>query len=310
MAGFEKVVLVTRRTRLEELIERFNTRGQARFFIERSGGDFAEYEAEHEAYQRALDRVRRDLELGMPRQTIDRQLVPTYTFTGRDLVVTLGQDGLVANVAKYAGDQPLIGINPDPARFDGILLPFLAEDARQAAVNVIEGEATTRAVTLAAIRLDDGQQLLAFNDLFIGTRTHTSARYRLRTSEGAEVQSSSGILVSTGAGSTGWMSSVFNMAAGITAFAGGRGVQPAPMRWEDRRLLFAVRESFISRHSQASIVAGLIDQDEEIAIESLMPSGGVIFSDGVEIDFLDFNAGAIGHVKRAAHCARLVVKGI
>ena len=45
MAGFEKVVLVTRRTRLEELIERFNTRGQARFFIERSGGDFAEYEA-------------------------------------------------------------------------------------------------------------------------------------------------------------------------------------------------------------------------------------------------------------------------
>ena len=308
MAGFEKLVLVTRRTRLEELIERFNTRGQARFYIEHAGGDFTEYEAEHDAYHRALDQLRRDLELGLPRQTIDRGLVPTYTFTARDLVVTLGQDGLVANVAKYVGEQPLIGVNPDPLRFDGILLPFLPGDAREGAVRVLEGRAMTNAVTLASIRLDDGQELLAFNDLFIGTRTHTSARYRIRVGGASEAQSSSGVLVSTGAGSTGWMSSVFNMAAGVTAFVGGRSVRPKPMSWEDRRLLFAVREPFISRHSQASIVAGLIDADEEIVLESLMPSGGVIFSDGIETDFLEFNSGATGHVRRAAHSARLVIK--
>ena len=290
MAAYEKLVLVTRRTRLEELIDRFNTRGQAKFYIEHAGGDFSEYEREHDAYQRALERLRRDLDFGMPRQMMDRSLVPTYTFGEHDLVVTLGQDGLVANVAKYALAHPIIGINPDPERFDGVLLPFRPEDAKSTVAGVFEGKAVTRAVTLAAMQLDDGQRLLAFNDLFIGTRTHTSARYRIAVRGFTEAQSSSGVLISTGVGSTGWMSSVFNMAGGVTTFAGGQSARPMQFTWEDPRLIFAVREPFISRHSAASIVAGLIEKDQEVVLESLMPSGGVIFSDGIEADYLEFNA--------------------
>jgi NAD kinase len=306
--AYDKLVLVTRRTRLEELIERFNTKGQAKFYIEHSGGDFTEYEREHDAYQRALERLRGDLVFGMPRQVLDRTLVPTYTFGPHELVVTLGQDGLVANVAKYARELPIVGVNPDPARFDGVLLPFLPEDAKPAVARVLEGTAATRAVTLAEIRLDDGQRLLAFNDLFIGARSHTSARYRITARGAAEAQSSSGVLISTGAGSTGWMSSVFNMAAGVTAFVGGQhGRGRQALRWEDPRLMFAVREPFISRHSAASIVAGFVDEGEEIVFESLMPSGGVIFSDGIESDFLQFNAGAIGRARTARQHAMLVV---
>jgi hypothetical protein len=245
----------------------------------------------------------------MPRQILDRTLVPTYTFTAQDVVVTLGQDGLVANVAKYAGGQPIIGINPDPQRFDGILLPFSAHDARRATSAVLEGSAATRAVTLAEIALADGQRLLAFNDLFVGMRTHTSARYRIRAGGKDEAQSSSGVLISTGAGSTGWMSSVFNMAAGVTAFAGGQGGRGLRFEWEDPRLIYAVREPFISRHSSAAIVAGLIVPGDELVLESLMPSGGAIFSDGIEADFLEFNAGAVGRVRAAAQHAMLVVNG-
>jgi NAD kinase len=304
--SYEKIVLVTRRTRIEELIDRFNTRGQAKFYIERSGGDFADYEREHDAYAAALDRLRRDLDFGLPRQQIDRSLVATYTFSPHDLVVALGQDGLVANVAKYAGEQPIVGVNPDPERFDGVLVPFLPPQARAIVGQTLANEAATRAVTLASIELGDGQVLLGFNDLFVGTRTHTSARYRLSARGATEAQSSSGILVSTGAGSTGWMSSVFNMAAGVAAFSGGQAGQPIQFSWEDPRLMFAVREPFISRHSAASIVAGLIEPGDEIVIESLMPSGGVIFSDGIEADFLEFNAGAVGRVRTAARHALLV----
>jgi NAD kinase len=309
VATYEKLVLVTRRTRLEELIDRFNTRGQAKFYIEHAGGDFSEYEREHDAYQRALERLRRDLDFGMPRQMMDRSLVPTYTFGEHDLVVTLGQDGLVANVAKYALAQPIIGINPDPERFDGVLLPFRPEDAKSTVAGVFEGKAVTRAITLAAMQLDDGQRLLAFNDLFVGTKTHTSARYRIAARGLTEAQSSSGVLISTGVGSTGWMSSVFNMAAGVTTFAGGQSARPMQLTWEDPRLIFAVREPFISRHSAASIVAGVIEKDQEVVLESLMPSGGVIFSDGIEADYLEFNAGAIGHVTTAPQRALLVVAG-
>ena len=303
---YEKIVVVTRRTRLDELIARFNTAGQARFYIEHAGGDFADYEREHAAYQRALDRLRRDLELGLPRQFLDRSLLPTYTFGPVDLIVTLGQDGLVANTAKYAGAQPIVGVNPDPARYDGILLPFAPEDARDAVVRVLEDRASSRLVTLAEAALLDGQKLLAFNDLFIGARSHVSARYRLRFRGREENQSSSGVLVSTGAGSTGWMSSVFNMAAGVTRFAGGTGAGGMRLDWEDRRLLFAVREPFRSRHSAADLVAGLVEPDAGIEIESLMPSGGVIFSDGVESDFLEFNSGAVARIHPAAGRARLV----
>jgi NAD kinase len=310
MADYEKLAVVTRRTRLEDLIDRFNTKGQARFYIEHAGGNFLDYEEEHDAYHRSLDQLRRDLDFGVPRQFMDRSLVPTYTFGPLDLVVTLGQDGLVANVAKYAGDRPIVGVNPDPERFDGVLLPFRPGDVKDTIGRLMAGKSTPmRHVTLAEIRLDDGQRLLAFNDLFVGARSHVSARYRISAGTRSEAQSSSGLLISTGAGSTGWMSSVFNMASGIAAFAGGSQVQRLQFAWEDARLLFAIREPFVSRHSSASIVAGWIEEGEEIVIESLMPSGGVVFSDGVELDFLEFNAGAVGRVHRASQHARLVVKG-
>jgi len=305
----EKLVVVTRRTRLEELIERFNTRGQAKFYVEHAGGDFGEYQEEHDAYQRALDRVRRELDLGLPCQYLDRVLVPTYMFARGDLVVTLGQDGLVANTAKYAGNQPIVGVNPDPARFDGILLPFAAGEARAAVQAVLEGKAESRAVTLAEALLNDGQRLLAFNDLYIGARTHVSARYRIEAMGMAEAQSSSGVLVSTGAGSTGWMSSVFNMASAVTRFAGGQAGRALQLDWEDPRLFYAVREPFVSRHSSAQIVAGILEPGDELALHSLMPSGGVIFSDGVEADFLTFTTGAIGRVRAAEQRAVLVVRG-
>jgi NAD kinase len=304
---FEKIVLVTRKTRLEELVERFNTQAQARFYIGRAGGDFSAYLLEHDAYQRSLETVRRSIETGLKIQVMDRALVPTYLFSKNDVVVTLGQDGLVANTAKYVSGQPILAINPDAERFDGILLPFQPLDLRPNLERTLAGKARVRAVTLAEAELKDGQRLLAFNDLFIGASSHISARYRIRFGDKRENHSSSGIIVSTGAGSTGWLSSIFNETSGILSFLGGAPVKPVRMEWEDERLLFVVREPFVSRHSQASIVAGAVLPKAPLALESQMPTGGVIFSDGIEADHLDFNSGAIANIGVAPEKANLVV---
>ncbi len=304
---YKKLIIVTRKTRLQELVERFNTRSQAKFYIEHSGGDFADYEREDDAYRGSLDNLRRTLEFGMPQQLVDRALVPTFQFQKQDIIVTLGQDGLVANTAKYVGAQPIVAINPEPSRFDGILLPFLPDQARPAVARVIESKCKIHEVTLAQVSLNDGQRLLAFNDLFLGARSHVSALYRIGYRKKSEVQSSSGVLVSTGAGSTGWMSSVFNMAWGVSRFCGGTPVKRVRLPWEDRRLVFVVREPFVSRHSQADIVAGLLNSGDELVLESLMPSGGAVFSDGMEADFLQFNSGATAKVGVGEQRARLVV---
>ena len=174
----------------------------------------------------------------------------------------------------------------------GILLPFLPNQVTRAVEAVFGRKCRIRAVTLAEARLNDGQKLLAFNDLFLGAQTHISARYRILWGKIEEPQSSSGVFVSTGAGTTGWISSVFNMASGVAQLVGAQRLSPIRLDWEDRRLLFVVREPFVSRHSQGSIVAGIVEHQQTLAFESLMPSGGVIFSDGIESDYLQFNSGS------------------
>jgi len=305
--SFEKLVVITRKTRLESLIERFNSVGQAKFVIEHAGGDFSDYQEEHDTYRQALDEVVKSTDLGLKLQVMDRRYVPTYLFTPDDLIMTVGQDGLVANTAKYVAGQPLVAINPDPKRFDGILLPFEVREARGAIEAVLEGTAEERRVTLAEVELNDGQRLLAFNDFFIGAKSHISARYRIQYGEVSERQSSSGVLVSTGAGSTGWLSSVFNMASGVARFRRAEELTPILLDWEALELFFVVREPFESRHSRANLVAGLIEPGTRLELESHMPSTGVIFSDGIEKDFLNFNSGAVAKVGIADQAARLIV---
>jgi NAD kinase len=304
----EKIVVITRNTRLQELIERFNTHGQAKFYIEHAGGDFAEYKREDEAYKRSLDVVQHSLDFDLKLQFVDRSFLSTFMFTREDVVVTLGQDGLVANTAKYVGGQPIVGVNPDPERFDGVLLPFAPRDVHAIIEVLLAGKARARQVTMAEATFNDGQRMLAFNDLFIGARSHVSARYTIRSGRQSEVQSSSGVLVSTGAGSTGWLSSVFQMARGVAAFSGGRAGRTIRLDWEDPRLVYVVREPFVSRHSSAEIVAGMIEQGGELKFESIMPAGGCVFSDGIESDFIEFNSGAIAHVRPAAHGAQLITR--
>jgi NAD kinase len=311
---FEKIVVVTRKTRLQELIERFNTREQAKFYIEHMGLDFADYDVEHATYMAARARLRRALDGLAKLQFIDRGFLPNFIFTAQDLVVTLGQDGLVVNTAKYLAGQPIVAVNPDPGRYDGILLPFRPDQAQGGVVRVLENSAVYHAITMAQVQLNDGQCLLAFNDFLVGRRTHVSARYSLRWQGRSEEQSSSGVLVSTGAGSTGWLSSVANMTQSVTALQKrGRSSssQPDPsstlrLSWDDPRLIFVVREPFHTRVTGIRLTAGMLEAGQELQIESHMPEGGVIFSDGIECDCLAFNAGAVAVIRAAKQRTRLV----
>ncbi len=328
------IVIVTRETRLAGLKSRWMTTEQAKFRLRQAHAheaerrrqlnrsksftseqdpdvaataEFNQYVLEDQVYQSTLRQLRHELELGPPVRVIDRAYVPTFDFRQCAAVVVMGQDGLVANTAKYAAGLPIVAVNPDPSRFDGILLPFSVSQARQAVKLALAGCAITRSVTLAEVQLNDGQRMLAFNDFFIGCASHTSARYTIEAEGEAESQSSSGIIVSTGAGSTGWLSSVFNMTRGVARFFGGDVEQSLQLDWEDRRLVWVVREPFASRHSQANMVAGVLEEECELVIESLMPEQGVIFSDGIESDFLAFTSGTIARVKAAEQTAELVV---
>lgn len=313
MADMDKIVVVTRKTALEELIERYNTRDQARFYLEHMGASFDSYQSAHDAYAHSLDVLKSSLPRGVRSQFIDRSFLPNFLFGEHDLVVTLGPDGLVVNTAKYLSEQPLVALNPDPERIDGILLPITMDRAPQILEQSVRGRYGCMEITMARVDLNNGQRLYALNDLFIGQRTHLSARYRLRLGDRAEDQSSSGIIVSTGAGSTGWFRSILTGAAGVVeAFAATDDVRATRDKyrfdWDADYLYFSVREPFVSRVSSAELVFGKIDQDERLEVVSQMPQNGVIFSDGIEDDYLPFTSGSIAQIGLAEKKLHLVME--
>ncbi len=304
-----KAVLVTRRTRLEELVARYHSVAQARFYIEHLGADFSDYVAEHDTYVAARHAVVAVLEAHGRYQAIDRALLPNFIFAADDVVIALGQDGLVANTVKYLDGQPVIGLNPDPHRWDGILLPFEARDLGPLLPDVLLEQRDHKTVTMAQATLSDGQRLLAVNDLFIGPKSHTSARYEIASGERREVQSSSGLIVATGLGSTAWLKSIVTGSLAIaTQFAAaGRPSHYAAAPWDAPFLQYAVREPFPSRSSPATMVFGRIEAGRALTRRSHMPENGVIFSDGIEADFVAFNSGVAASIAVAAKQGRIIV---
>lgn len=312
MARFGRVVIVTKRTQLQDLLERFVTEAQARFYIEHMGLSFSDYEEAHNAYFAALEILVASLPPAPRHVLVDRALLPMFAFEERDLILTLGGNGLVVNAAKYLDGQPIVAVNPDPKRHDAILVPFRVEDAREIVRRCLDGRMEFQEVTMAEIRLNDGQSLLAFNDLFIGRRDHASARYRIEFDGRGEEQSSSGVIVSTGAGSTGWLKSVVS---GSLRVVQGlcRDVRDLPENLNvqfDRSLdalRFVVREPFETVRTGAGIVLGTIGKGERLRITSRMPEGGIIFSDGIFEDSVAFNSGAIAEVGVSRRKAKLVI---
>ena len=303
----EYAIIIKNKTRLEALIERFNTKAQARFYIERSGGDFNDYEIEHEIFHSSLSSVQRNLSTVLKNKIVERRFLPSFIFNDKQVVVTVGQDGLVANTAKYVKQIPIVAINPDRERFDGVLLPFNSDNFLTAINKVISNNYTSKWTSFAEAKLNDGQRLLAFNDLFIGATSHVSARYQLTYKNRTEEQSSSGIIISTQAGSTGWLSSVFNMSFGIHRFIEKDNSKKKYAKLKDNQLMFAVREPYAKKKTQVETTAGIIAGQSKLIIESFMPNNGLIFSDGIETDFLKFNSGAIATIGIADEKANLVL---
>jgi len=116
-------------------------------------------------------------------------------------------------------------------------------------------------------------------------------------------------IVSTGLGSTGWLRSVLTGAAKVVSAAAGTQVSLADtheLPWDADHLYYSVREPFPSRATGTSIVFGRVTPTEPLTVVSNMPENGVIFSDGIERDFLAFNSGVTATVTVAAKRGRLV----
>jgi len=295
-----RIVLVTRKTWLELLLERYGTLSQTEFYLESRGQDIGEYEEAHERFQDALGYVLQAIPPDQRRVRVDRADLDRFLFSPDDVILIVGQDGLVPNAAKYLNGQLAVGINPDADRYDGVLCPH-APKAIYALLDwfaAMDGGAyRVQHRVLAEARREDGQRLLALNEVFVGHQSHQSARYRIEVQQHQERQSSSGVICATGTGSTGWVKSIVEQRA-LTADL------PKP---EEPRLSWFVREPFPSVYTGTELNFGILDTDAELVIYSEMGEGGVVFADGIESDRIEFVSGQHVTIRVAADTLNLIV---
>jgi hypothetical protein len=202
---------------------------------------------------------------------------------------------LVANLAKYLTDQPVIGVNADPARNPGILVPHTVAAAVAMLPLVAAGRLPTEGRTMVRAELDDGQALLALNEIFVGHASHQSARYNITHAGREEAQSSSGLIVASGTGATGWALSI-SRATGVAV----------DLRPDEAAAVFLVREPWPSRATGVSIGSGRLERGESLLVVSRMNEGGVVFADGMEGDRLDFAWGRTLRIAVAERQLRFV----
>lgn len=189
-------------------------------------------------------------------------------------------------------------------------MPFQVNDLAAIVPETLRGSRPVHEVTMTRAQLNDGQTLYAVNDLFIGQRTHVSARYQIVLGSKKEQHSSSGIIVSTGLGSTAWLKSIVAGAATIVKSISQTNLNlklNSNIRWDIDYLFFSVREPFPSKTSQAGLVFGQVKKNTPLKIVSQMPDNGVIFSDGIENDFLNFNSGVEATISVAPKRGHLVM---
>lgn len=282
MALTPRVVVVTRATPYEAALAVHGTEGQARFVLSQRGVVWEELRQGHEQFVSVLHDVMAAIPLGWHRTRIDRGDLDRFLFEERDVVVVVGQDGLVANVARFLDGQPVVGVDGAPGENPGVLVRHGVRSARTALVAAGERRSIDiERRTLVEVRLDDGQSLRGLNEVFIGHRTHQSARYALSFDEQTERQSSSGVVVATGTGATGWAASIHRQRRCDLCL-------PEPC---DGALAFFVREAWPGPRLGADLTEGRVVQGVALRVTSEMDDGGVIFADGIEADALRFGRG-------------------
>lgn len=229
------VVVIAKRSMYERFIqERRDPKAIALF--QRRDVSVARWRQAHVAHQRTLRQVQRTLRALGAKITVLRG--PGLVFDASDaaLVVTVGGDGTLLAASHHVGNIPILGVNSSPAHSVGFFCPAHLGNLEETLEAALEGSLPS--VLLARMQVSVNNRIVSrrvLNEaLFCHAIPAATSRYVVSFDGRSEEQRSSGVWVSTAAGST-----------GAARSAGGK-VLP----FSSRKLQLVVREPYIESRSQ------------------------------------------------------------
>ncbi len=240
-------------------------------------------------HEKCIENIKKIIS-GINFEIIDVDNINKNHFDNVDLVITAGGDGTFIKAASFLNDTLIIGINSEPELSEGFLTS-IHENEMHYLKEMISGKYKIIERERAEVKINGNKIIdLALNDVYVGSKLqfHTS-RYIIELKDTKEEQRSSGVLVSTGSGSTAWYES-----------AGGK-----PFHYTDKKLKFLVREPYTQRIFRPEILTGEINEKEKINFESKRYDGGIISVDSFKM--YDFNLGDKAEIKMSNKPLKVII---
>lgn len=193
--------------------------------------------------------------------------------TGYDLVMSFGGDNSFTYTSHFVTDCPIIGINSDPLRSTGALCQWSAKNLEEAASALIEEKYTVEEWTRLTGTINNEKIMFATSEYFFGERGRKEMTRHVLVYHGKEYdQKCSGIIIATGAGSTGWYHS-----ANMHVFPQGNIFSKT-----EKKAAFIITEPYRYARREDDVFAGELFPGEEIVLHSLSDSEGYASSDSWE----------------------------
>ena len=220
----------------------------------------------------------------------------TSPIKGYDLVISFGGDNSFTYTSHFVNNCPIIGINSDPLRSTGALCEWSAKDLEKTASDIINERYEVKEWTRLAATINTEKIMNATSEYFFGERGRKEMTRHVMVYRGKEYdQKCSGIIIATGAGSTGWYHS-----ANMHVFPEGNIFSKT-----EQKAAFIITEPYRYARREDDVFAGDLLPGEEIILHSLSDSEGYASSDSWEE--YSFTRGKTAKIAISSEPLRVVV---
>jgi len=171
---------------------------------------------------------------------------------GVEFVISIGGDGTALSASHFTFELPLLAVNSNPKKSEGVLTTININELEKKLEEIKKDNFETEKLERIEAEINGKKiDFPALNEIFIANeKAYLVSKYKIKIKENAEEQRSSGLIFSTGTGSTAWFKS-----------AGGKPFKP-----DARHIKMIVREPYFGKLKKFEILEAEINEGENAEI--------------------------------------------